>query len=623
MSSHFIHINFKKNHDRHYIKTIETNNTTEDKTKSKSSIIVNNPKNQLLKISRNIKEIKKYSYNKLIKKYNTLPYQYNLIQIEHFINGKYCHSLASFKEKIMFNYTEEFLKKFYRIKEINKKIPLFYQFYKSYLQFFCSPIFADLDLNELIEKAVEKKAKAFYNENYKEEPEKKTKTMNIVFFTSKIRRDLSRRTNLTNLSKTTIMERNLTNKSSITSAKSIAKIFNEIGSSNVLNNINNNINNKNIDKNKSFNKNNGNKNSIDVNNEKKKIKKNNIVNIHIKNGNTNNKIIRKSLNNKNKLNKNNINSNLTSTNINTNDNINSNNIIKNCKTNYNITDINNNSICPKVSIKKITTHALKIKDIKPNNNLPPSSIKLYINKNNKEIIKKSPLNNVFKNPNNLNNKSGNNTTTNISINNKKINQKPNSRNYVVGIFSNKNTFSHLDNNIINKINSSGKNLSNNNKDSLNKSLKKQKLNNKIINNKKKVIINQENKNILNNININIKENNIKIQKDKNEENVIKKEIDNKNKIKKNINDLKYKKISPYKKPDLICGSITILKGINRNISKKKSNKMNNYNTIQPKNKVSNIKTNWSNKDKNSFYKKQNLNLKSNKESNKTNNLNKK
>ena len=73
----------------------------------------------------------------------------------------------------MFNYTEEFLKKFYRIKEINKKIPLFYQFYKSYLQFFCSPIFADLDLNELIEKAVEKKAKAFYNENYKEEPEKK------------------------------------------------------------------------------------------------------------------------------------------------------------------------------------------------------------------------------------------------------------------------------------------------------------------------------------------------------------------------------------------------------------------------------------------------------------------
>ena len=79
MSSHFIHMNFKKNPERHYTKTIGTNNTTEGKTKSKSSIIVNNPKNQLLKISHNIKEIKKYSYNKLIKKYTTLPYQYNLI----------------------------------------------------------------------------------------------------------------------------------------------------------------------------------------------------------------------------------------------------------------------------------------------------------------------------------------------------------------------------------------------------------------------------------------------------------------------------------------------------------------------------------------------------------------
>jgi len=112
-----------------------------------------------------------------------------------------------------------------------------------------------------------------------------------------------------------------------------------------------------------------------------------------------------------------------------------------------------------------------------------------------------------------------------------------------------------------------------------------------MNNKKKVIINQENKNILNNININIKENYIKMQKDKNEENKIKTEINNKNKIKKYINDLKYRKISPYKRPDLIRGCITILKGINKNISKQKSNKMNNYKTIQPKNKVSNIKTN--------------------------------
>ena len=111
MSSHFIHMNLKKSHDRQLTKTLETNITIDDKTKSKSSIIVNNPKKSLLKMSRTIKEIKKCINNKLIKKYNTLPYQYNLIQIDNFIKGKYCHSLASFKEKLLFNYREEFIKK--------------------------------------------------------------------------------------------------------------------------------------------------------------------------------------------------------------------------------------------------------------------------------------------------------------------------------------------------------------------------------------------------------------------------------------------------------------------------------------------------------------------------------
>ena len=243
-------MNLKKNRERYVSRTLETNFTSEDKTKSKSSIMGNNQKKQMSKYDYKLKEIECYSYNKLTKIYNTLPFKYNLIQIENFVSGKYCHSLASFKEKLLFNFEEEFLKKYYKIKEINKKLPLFYEFYKSYLQFFCTPVFSDLNLNELIEKAVEKKAKVFYNDNYKDPPQKRDKVLNVVIFTSKIRRDLSRKTNLTNLSKTTIFENNLTNKSSITSANSIAKIFNEIGSSQ---NTNTN-NNRNSIKNKSFNK---------------------------------------------------------------------------------------------------------------------------------------------------------------------------------------------------------------------------------------------------------------------------------------------------------------------------------------------------------------------------------
>lgn len=249
-------MNLKKNHERFLTKTLDTNVTSNDK--SKSSIIITNPKKHFINnISYSMKQIEYYSHNLLKKKHNILPKQYNLIQLENFITGKYCRTLAKFKERLMFNYREEFIKKRYRIKEIKKKLPLFYEFYKSYLQFFCSPTFSDLKLNELIEKTVEKKAKAFYNEYYKNEKESKEKTMNIVIFTNKIRRDLSRKTDLANLSKTSIMNDTLTNKSSITTVNSIAKIlFNEITSpynisknnnmanKNYFNNINNNSNKK-------------------------------------------------------------------------------------------------------------------------------------------------------------------------------------------------------------------------------------------------------------------------------------------------------------------------------------------------------------------------------------------
>lgn len=83
------------------------------------------------------------------------------MKLENFIEAKYCHSLARFKELLLFNYDEEFLKRYYSRKEALKKIPLFSEFYKSYLKFFCFPTLAELKLNELIEDMVENKAKAF------------------------------------------------------------------------------------------------------------------------------------------------------------------------------------------------------------------------------------------------------------------------------------------------------------------------------------------------------------------------------------------------------------------------------------------------------------------------------
>ena len=148
-------------------------------------------------------------------------------KLENFIEAKYCHSLARFKELLIFNYDEEFLKRFYSRKEALKKIPLFSEFYKSYLKFFCFPTLAELKFNELIEDMVENKAKAFYNENYTSEKEKSDKKINVVIFTNKIRKDISRRNSLTNLTKTTIKNKSFTNKSS-RSIVTIEKIYNEL-----------------------------------------------------------------------------------------------------------------------------------------------------------------------------------------------------------------------------------------------------------------------------------------------------------------------------------------------------------------------------------------------------------
>ena len=211
-----------------------------------------------------LRQYKKYFHKKLSIKYNVLPKEYIQIQLENFVKAKYCHSLAKFKEDLLFNYVQEFLNKYYYKKEANKKLPLFSEFYKSYLTFFCRPTLSELNINELIEEMVERKAKAFYQENYQEEEKEKKnskKIINTIFFTNKVRKDISRKNTLTDLSKTTIDFMTTTNKNSINSYISINNLVKEIGGGE--NNKNNNLINRdamtnrqmnNINKNERINK---------------------------------------------------------------------------------------------------------------------------------------------------------------------------------------------------------------------------------------------------------------------------------------------------------------------------------------------------------------------------------
>ena len=129
---------------------------------------------------------------------------------------------------------------------------------------------------------VEKKAKAFYNENFSEKNEKvPEKKINVVIFTNKIRQDLSRRYSLTNLTKTTIKNPSNTNKSSV-SLITIEKIFNELNGENEKKTKINNSSSKIKNNSNSINK--GLKNSVILHKIKKKIK----INEKLKNKDTNN-----------------------------------------------------------------------------------------------------------------------------------------------------------------------------------------------------------------------------------------------------------------------------------------------------------------------------------------------
>ena len=254
MNSIFLQLNtHKKYHNKLFTNTQETNTTSdkyEEKTKS-SLIPIQTNNNKKVKNNYYLKRYENYFHKKLVIKYNVLPIEYNQIQLDNFISAKYCHNLATFKEKLIFNEFDEFLKRCYSLFESRIEIPKFSQFYKSYLNFFCFPTFSELRFNELIEEMVEKKAKIFYNEKYNEQNEhknskKKNKDIvNTIIFSETIRKDLSKNNDLADLSKVTSIINNISNKESLISINTINQFIdildNKRNKRNIKLNKNNNL----------------------------------------------------------------------------------------------------------------------------------------------------------------------------------------------------------------------------------------------------------------------------------------------------------------------------------------------------------------------------------------------
>jgi hypothetical protein len=124
--------------------------------------------------TKTFKELKKIAMNRIHKRYGAnakLKYQYIGLIMENLIFNKNTHLVSTFKDYMIWDYVEEFLKRFYNDKESGERVPKFASFYKNYLKFFCIPTFKDIFSNEMIHNFNEKKAELFYNENYKKKKE--------------------------------------------------------------------------------------------------------------------------------------------------------------------------------------------------------------------------------------------------------------------------------------------------------------------------------------------------------------------------------------------------------------------------------------------------------------------
>ena len=126
--------------------------------------------NERIKNEKNINRLEKIINMNLKYKYNTSNPNFlcslDIFITENLIYNKRSHLVELFKDYMLWNYIDEFLRRFYKTKESKERISTLYLYYKQYLSFFCKPIFTNFKYNDILLNGEEKKAKLFYNNYY-------------------------------------------------------------------------------------------------------------------------------------------------------------------------------------------------------------------------------------------------------------------------------------------------------------------------------------------------------------------------------------------------------------------------------------------------------------------------
>ena len=154
----------------------------DDNLQSKKITRINDPNRLKVNLSsslkyitkkKNSKKVKNYSNNNPfyifilnnLQKHNSNPQIKDVMIVNNLINCKSCHFLAIFKDYLITDYVEEFLRRIYYKKESVQRMPKLHNYYKNYLNFFCKPTFTDSFANEMIKNYGDLNAEYFYKNN--------------------------------------------------------------------------------------------------------------------------------------------------------------------------------------------------------------------------------------------------------------------------------------------------------------------------------------------------------------------------------------------------------------------------------------------------------------------------
>ena len=184
--------------------------------------------NERIKNEKNINRLEKIINMNLKYKYNTSNPNFlcslDIFNTDNLIYNKRSHLVELFKDFMLWNYIDEFLRRFYKTKESKERIPTLYLYYKQYLSFFCKPIFISFKYNDIILTGEEKKAKLFYN--------------NYYYKKNKEREDINKDNGILNIEDSN----SINNNTSRNSSKEKYMIFSESIRKKIENNYKNNFN---------------------------------------------------------------------------------------------------------------------------------------------------------------------------------------------------------------------------------------------------------------------------------------------------------------------------------------------------------------------------------------------